>query len=72
MFASWQSSSREVDYLAQIGSRGHSGASNLACQTIRQVDQIGRNKIPVLLGAQIGGLSRSMFRWTRDKRRAQT
>jgi hypothetical protein len=37
-------------------------------QSFRKIDEIGGNNIPGLIGAQIRGLPRSVFRGTRDKR----
>jgi hypothetical protein len=41
-------------------------------QSCRKINQIAGNNIPGLIGPQIGGLPRSVFRGTRDKRRPQT
>jgi len=40
-------------------------------QSFRKINQIGCNNIPGLIGGQIRGLPRSVFRGTRDKRRPQ-
>jgi hypothetical protein len=48
-----------------------SAIPQLTSQLRRQINQIGGDSIPGLVGAQIGRLSRPMFHRARDKCRAQ-
>jgi hypothetical protein len=54
------------------GKAAGTGIETALSQSLRKINQIGGDNIPGLIGAQIRGLPRSVFRGPRDKRRPQT
>ena len=54
-----------------IGGMAGGTGIELGRQPSRKINQIGRYNIPGLIGAQVRGLSRSVFHGSRDKCRPQ-